>query len=400
MSDAPGSPAPADEHAAPALEPQPAPAADPAAAVPRVTAPTRAELDALPADRRLELMDLERQEADRRDQRRHRRLHTWILGAGVAATVGTLLVTALTLRSGQDQLTLTREGQVTDRYTKAVEQLGSDKREVRTAAVYALERIAKDSEPDRQSIRDLLAAFIRERDPAATVKTKDLPDEPTTDIAAALTVLARRPPDPATAPALDLHAARIPHTTLPSAYLIGANLRDAYLRSAFLDGADLHSADLSNADLSGAYLSDTDLHGANLDGANLRDAYLDGADLRDADLSDTDLRGAFLDGADLDGTDLSDTDLSDAYLSNTDLRGAFLSDTALSNTDLRGADLRNMDLSNTDLSGADLSGAALSGAALSNTDLRGADLRGTGLSEQEVRAMTDKVDGARFGPVE
>jgi len=38
---------------------------------------------------------------------------------------------------------LTEQGQITDRYTKAVEQLGSDKLDVRIGGIYALERIAR-----------------------------------------------------------------------------------------------------------------------------------------------------------------------------------------------------------------------------------------------------------------
>jgi hypothetical protein len=43
------------------------------------------------------------------------------------------------------QLRVTREGQITDRYTKAVEQLGSEHLDVRLGGIYALERIARDS---------------------------------------------------------------------------------------------------------------------------------------------------------------------------------------------------------------------------------------------------------------
>jgi ABC-type Fe3+ transport system permease subunit len=43
------------------------------------------------------------------------------------------------------QLGVTREGQITDRYTKAVDQLGSDHLDVRVGGIYALERIARDS---------------------------------------------------------------------------------------------------------------------------------------------------------------------------------------------------------------------------------------------------------------
>jgi hypothetical protein len=59
------------------------------------------------------------------------------LGAGLLAA-GALLFTARTF-------TLSREGQVTDRYTKAIDQLGSGKLDVRIGGIYALERIARDS---------------------------------------------------------------------------------------------------------------------------------------------------------------------------------------------------------------------------------------------------------------
>jgi len=51
---------------------------------------------------------------------------------------------------------------VTDRYTKAIEQLGSDKRDVRIGGIYALERVARDSPRDHPTVIEVLAAFIRE----------------------------------------------------------------------------------------------------------------------------------------------------------------------------------------------------------------------------------------------
>jgi hypothetical protein len=60
-------------------------------------------------------------------------------------------------------LDVTKEGQITERFTKAIEQLGSDKLAMRVGAIYALERIAKDSELDHQTIVDVLSAFIRDR---------------------------------------------------------------------------------------------------------------------------------------------------------------------------------------------------------------------------------------------
>lgn len=50
---------------------------------------------------------------------------------------------------------------ITDLYTKAAEQLGSDKAPVRLAGLYALERLADDNESQRQTIVNLLCAYLR-----------------------------------------------------------------------------------------------------------------------------------------------------------------------------------------------------------------------------------------------
>jgi hypothetical protein len=66
------------------------------------------------------------------------------------------------------QLRVTREGQITDRYTKAIDQLDDQKAlAVRLGGLYALERIAGDSIPDRPTIAEVLCAYARTapRDP-------------------------------------------------------------------------------------------------------------------------------------------------------------------------------------------------------------------------------------------
>ncbi|MEU5878652.1 pentapeptide repeat-containing protein [Spirillospora sp. NPDC047279] len=264
----------------------------------RLAEPTQKELDALPLEKRLELLE-------QRRQSRHQWFNSVGILFGVLFTAAGLIVTSLTWRTGQEELRNAREGlataqegQVTDRYTKAVEQLSSSRRDVRTAAVYALERIATDSDRDRIAIRDVLAAFVRENDPARTVRNDDLPKEPDSDVQAALTVLARRPAEPQRpvsrpgpyktrtaeearrglqenrpVPVLDLHGVRVPGARLLGANLAGANLEGAGLSGAFLDLAILKGANLSDADLSGAQLVGTDLSGTDLSGANLTGVF-------------------------------------------------------------------------------------------------------------------------------
>jgi hypothetical protein len=230
----------------------------------RVPAPTATELAALPVKDREELL-IQRQQA--RTQ--------WISGTGVVLSVAFtafgLIYTALTLEA-------TREAQITDRYTKNIEQLGSSTLDVRLGAIYALERLARDSPRDHDTIYDVLTAFVREHDPELKVKP---PAKPATDIQAALTVIGRGTAEPYYLPLnADLGEIRAPGANLDHSNLIGSDLRSADLSRANLVQATLIDANLSEANLSGADLSGADLSGADLSGADLSETDLKGADLR------------------------------------------------------------------------------------------------------------------------
>ncbi|MCP2166918.1 Pentapeptide repeat-containing protein [Goodfellowiella coeruleoviolacea] len=59
------------------------------------------------------------------------------------------------------------ERRITELYTKAVEQLGSDKAPVRLGGLYALERLAQANEEHRQTIVDVICAYLRMPQPCA-----------------------------------------------------------------------------------------------------------------------------------------------------------------------------------------------------------------------------------------
>lgn len=145
---------------------------------------------------------------------------TFLVAVGAVITV---LFTARTY-------TLSREGHVTDRYTSAVSQLGSESPYVRVGGIYALERIGHDSPRDRRTIIYVLGAFIRDRSRTHPPRPQDLRDE---DLLAALRVATRlvaRSDDVV----LDLSGADLRNcdlTGLPKAqvFLEGADIRDAQL---------------------------------------------------------------------------------------------------------------------------------------------------------------------------
>jgi hypothetical protein len=243
---------------------------------------------------------------------------------GRLLTLGAGLFAAAALIFTARNFILSREGQVTDRYTKAIEQLGSGQLAVRIGGIYALERVAHDSAKDHPTVMEVLAAFIREP-PYPVSQVRGGADGGLTrlwpDVQAALTVIGRRDTT------RDVRLIDLSDADLARAYLREANLHAALPRAnltgANLTGANLADAKLTEADLTGARLTDANLTGADLADAKLTQGDLTGADLADANLFGADLTGANLTGADLGDANLFGADLTGANLAGANLRGAW-----------------------------------------------------------------------------
>jgi hypothetical protein len=182
----------------------------------------------------------------------------------------------------KEELSLLRSAQETDRFQRAIEQLGNQSPHIRMGGIFALERMARDlRRNDRNHIIDTLAAFIRLSLPASEVGrggyVRDLRVR-APDVQAALTVLCYPP----------LSNERVKSKETGLLNLARTDLRRASLRDARLDGVDLWGARLEGADLRGAHLERSIVekanfgrfdktsplyrHGANLSGANLTGA--------------------------------------------------------------------------------------------------------------------------------
>jgi hypothetical protein len=282
------------------------------------------------------------------------------------ATVGALYFnthqTSQALRATRDQVGLSEQGQLTDRFSKAVEQLGTkDSLEVRLGGIYALERIARDSARDHPTVMEVLSAYVREHAPLSLCASTAPRTPPSTDVQAILIVIGRRDQN------RDRDALDLSGTCLANANLTHADLTNVHLTNADLTHGNLIDAHLTNADLSGAHLTNTSLPGADLAGAHLFRANLTYSDLSGATLTNTYLSGATLINATLIGADLTNANLFEATLTNADLIGANLTNANLTTAGLTNAGLTNANLTNADLSGADLTNADLSGATLAYT---------------------------------
>ena len=225
---------------------------------------------------------------------------------GITAYVGyrNLKIGEENLKIGQKNLKVTEDKQVTERFSKSIEHLGSEKIDIRLGGIYALEQIAFDSAKYHWTIVEILSAFIREKRPIDSIDPVGI------DVRAALIVIGRR------------NVRQDPSNNIIN--LKSVNLVDIEVLCANLPGVDFSKAILIRSNLSGLSITCANLTCANFSGANLSGAILHHADLRGANFTDT---------------DLSNTDLNHSCLNMANLSGANLGDANLSRTLLLGADL-------------------------------------------------------------
>ncbi|PLS84810.1 MAG: hypothetical protein CYG60_15940 [Actinobacteria bacterium] len=217
----------------------------------------------------------------------YRRTWAQIIG-GFFVLLG-LYFTWRRIEIARQELEATRDQQVTERFTRAIDQLGATddkgkkRLEIRLGGIYALERIAGDSlrmedSPGRDyaTIMEVLTAYVRQNapwppepseegssSPAAAASSDTAPDEgaaggnggpegsatppapskpPPADVQAILDVLGRREED------------RVPERYRVPLDLHGTSLLQARLEGANLQGANLQGANLQGANLQGAIL--------------------------------------------------------------------------------------------------------------------------------------------------
>jgi len=228
-------------------------------------------------------------------------------------------------RLTQERLNTDQERLVTNRFSKAVEQIGNSKEEVVIGGIYSLERIAKDSPKDQWTIMEILTAFVRKNSPITPeiqeleegseekLKALEKLDPVKIEIQAALTVIGRREQEQ------DYTSDKVSQQNTKRLDLSNSNLRSADLRSANLRSANLSSTNLSSTNLYSANLIGADLTDTNFTGADLSLSYLSRANFTDARLTGARLTGAYLTGA-----DLTSARLSGAYLTGADLTSARL----------------------------------------------------------------------------
>ncbi len=211
---------------------------------------------------------------------------TLIQLAGGMVVVTGLYFTAKTIYVAQ-------EGQITDRFNKAIDHLGAEVLAVRLGGVYALARIAADSPRDAPTIVEIFASFLREaaRDSATRTPTDGKAilnllgtaawarDRVTDLTGCRFNGLMMEKLDMRHALLEDavFHDCRLPGTRFDGASLLGADFSDCYLRGCSFKGCDAQVAIFENTSLRDATFAGAKIFGARFGSASLLGANFDEA---------------------------------------------------------------------------------------------------------------------------
>lgn len=253
------------------------------------------------------------------------------------SSVASVLTAAFALVISGLNLQMSRDGQITTRYSDAVEQLGSRELITRTGAVHALSRLAVNSDHDRPAIIDLLADYIR-----ASISI--YPGEsdrcyargaPPMDVVAALKALFYKLPAKLREDRVDLRSICLSGVEFPYADMTCMRLDNAIIGSSRFDHATLVDASLQHADLRGNFFTDADFTRAvalnarfgassEMPSADTTKIEMPSADMTNAKLRDADLAAAALVDVDLSGANLTRAKLTGADLTGSETDGAVL----------------------------------------------------------------------------
>ncbi|MFB8281909.1 pentapeptide repeat-containing protein [Nocardia colli] len=201
--------------------------------------------------------------------------------------------------------------EITTRFAKAIEQIGTDRLEIKLGGIHLLEKLVTDSPEDSETIYQILTEFVRTHAPTNEKCSADYDASEAfvaVDVQAALTVIGKRQSD---------SNLNLENACLPGAVLAGANLRHVNL-----DNTNLFGASLKGADLSWAHGHNTSAPLANFSGARMFEARFDRPNFKLAQFEQADLTRTRFVVANCDTCTFFGAKFDDSFWRQVDIRGA------------------------------------------------------------------------------
>ena len=309
-----------------------------------------------------------------------------ILG-GLAVLIGIYVtwrrarVAEKALETTNRNLEITERGHFTERFTKAIEQLGSAQSAIQLGGVYALEKLAKDNPTYHNTIFETLCAFVRNRvtfdgekeKKIRAAKGKDDNDgeneggTPSQDsvVTAIISVIGRRNQEPHEYEYLiNLQKVDLRNIIFSQIYQGRSYFAYSSFERSMLEETSFASVELERASFGNAWLGKANFTKAHLLGVHFRQACLEKASFASAMVENANFWNVQAEGASFWKAHLQYANFGDALLQGVNFGEANLKRATFENALLRKSIFERSNLEGVNFMGADLTDATFGGEIL------------------------------------
>ncbi|MDB5158536.1 MAG: Pentapeptide repeat family protein [Mucilaginibacter sp.] len=220
------------------------------------------------------------------------------------------------LSETRESISISQQVFLTDRYSKAIDQLGSSNPQIRLGGIFSLEKLASSSKEYISVVNNVLATYIRQKSNDTSTYTFE-------EIQAAVGIISFRETNRDYLIDND-HGVNISNSILKNLYFENARLpyakmvKSVFTESTFIN-ANLSYVSGMEADFSKTNLSNSILSQSNFYGGSFKQSIMKGSIIKNSNLQLVNFSEANLINCDLNGSDLSDANLYGAILYGADL---------------------------------------------------------------------------------
>ena len=235
--------------------------------------------------------------------------------SGVIAIVG-LILFYQRLKKQEEQIDLQRKQRTDDRFTTAVELLGSSETSARTGAIYSLYHLAIEDKKYRKEVAQILCSHIRSKTNEPDYK-EEHKDRPSNEIQTTIDLLLKDQDGNKGLYCQDFAKEKsFPQANFKYAYLVKADFFEAQCQ-----GAGFNYAQCQGAGFNYAQCQRADFNTAQCQGADFTLAQCQGVYFWDAQC-----QGAHFLKAQCQGANFNNTQCQGAYFNKTECKGAYAGD--------------------------------------------------------------------------
>ena len=304
-----------------------------------------------------------------------------LIGSALIAIIG-LKLFLHRLEKQEKQIDLQRKQRTDDRFTTAVELLGSSETSARTGAIYSLYHLAIEDKKYRKEVAQILCSHIRSKTNEPDYQ-KEHEKKPSNEIQSTIDLLLKDKNGNKGLYCQDFaKEENFPQANFEYAHLVKADFRSAQCQKANFNRAKCQGADFDYAQCQGAGFYLAQCQGADFDYAQCQGAIFNHAKCQGANFIEAECQGANFSYAQCQGADFNKAQCQGANFSYAQCQGAgfYLAQcqgagfylAQCQGADFEEAQCQGADFNETQCQGADFSEAQCQGAHFIHAQCQGA----------------------------